>query len=103
MQSVVIEHDGRVVGVAVRVRGGFLFLSSEREFKALEAKLFRRIQTLKDQVAEIARSNAPPLEERAIISPGPASAIETGRANVVQLRPRAAWTRDPHPEPPDAA
>ena len=51
-----IEADGRVVGVAVRVRGGFMFFSSDPDLKELEAKIFPRAKSIGRRVAEFARA-----------------------------------------------
>lgn len=42
----VIEADRTVVGVAVRVPGGFQFFSSDDDFRSLEGKVFRRARGL---------------------------------------------------------
>ena len=51
----VVEADRRVVGVAVRVPGGFRFYSSDPDFAALEAKTFPRARTIAQRVAAYAR------------------------------------------------
>ena len=55
--SFVVEADRRVVGVAVRVPGGFKFFSSDPAFLVLEGKLFARTKAMAQRVAEIARRN----------------------------------------------
>ena len=52
----VIESDGRTVGVAVRVRGGFMFFSSDPNLKELEAKIFPRAKSISQRVAEFVRA-----------------------------------------------
>ena len=50
---ILIESDGRVVGVAVRVHGGFMFFSSDPDLKELEAKIFPRAKSIGRRVAEL--------------------------------------------------
>lgn len=62
----VIEADRRVVGVAVRVAGGFRFFASDPDFAALEGKTFARARSINHRVAQLARrrgrrSSAAPL------------------------------------------
>ncbi len=51
----VVEADRKVVGVAVRVPGGFKFFSSDPDFSALEGKSFSRARAMFRRVAQIAR------------------------------------------------
>lgn len=51
----VVEADRRVVGVAVRVVGGYQFFSSNRAFQSLEGKVFPRAKAMQQQVAEQSR------------------------------------------------
>ncbi|WP_158703104.1 hypothetical protein [Allosphingosinicella vermicomposti] len=51
----VVESSRRVVGVAVKVPGGFKFFSSDPGFDALEAKTFPRARTLISRVADFGR------------------------------------------------
>ena len=50
----VIEADRAVVGVAVRVPGGFQFFSSDRDFRSLEGMVFRRSRALVHRAAQLA-------------------------------------------------
>jgi hypothetical protein len=50
----VIEADRTVVGVAVRVPGGFQFFSSDKDFRSLEGKVFRRARGLVHRAAQLA-------------------------------------------------
>ena len=52
----VVEADRKVVGVAVRVPGGFRFYASDPDFTALEAKTFRRVRAMFRRVGQLARS-----------------------------------------------
>lgn len=51
----VVEADRRVVGVAVRVPGGFKFFSSDPAYFSLEGKLFARARAMAGRVAQITR------------------------------------------------
>ena len=52
----VVEADRKVVGVAVRVPGGFKFFSSDPDFSELEARTFPRARAMAQTIAEIART-----------------------------------------------
>ena len=49
----VVEANRKVVGVAVRTRGGFRFFSSDPEYRPLEGQLFRRVAQMARRIAEI--------------------------------------------------
>ena len=51
----VVEADRKVVGIAVRVAGGFRFFSSDPDFIALEGKTFARARSVRHRVAQLAR------------------------------------------------
>jgi len=53
----VVEADRKVVGIAVRVPGGFKFFSSDPDYLSLEGKLFARAKGMARRVAEVARRN----------------------------------------------
>ena len=55
----VVEANRRVVGVAVRVPGGFQFFASDPEFMPLEAKIFKRAKMMMQRVAQFARAHRP--------------------------------------------
>lgn len=101
--GVVIEHDGRVVGVAVRVRGGYMFFSSDPDLKLLEATVFRRPAMITKRVAESFHAKITS-EPCAMRSPRrwSGSAIDPAGTNVVRLHPRK-WSPKGDSEPPDAA
>ena len=50
-----VEVDRRVVGIAVRVPGGFKFFSSDPDFAAFEAKIFRKARSIGRRLARFAR------------------------------------------------
>jgi hypothetical protein len=52
----VVEADRRVVGLAVRVPGGYRFFSSHPDYFVLESRTFARAKEIASKVAEIARS-----------------------------------------------
>ena len=56
MDRFVVEADKRVVGIAIRVPGGFRFFHSDPDFRSLDRKLFRRAKGLVSRVVEFARA-----------------------------------------------
>ena len=55
MDRFVVEVDKRVVGIAMRVPGGFRFFHSDPDFRSLDRKRFRRARELVGRVVEFAR------------------------------------------------
>ncbi len=53
----VVEADRKVVGVAVRVPGGFKFFSSDPAFRELEATTFPRAKAMARRISEMARTS----------------------------------------------
>ncbi len=51
----VVEADRRVVGLAVRVPGGFKFFSSDPDYLSLEGRIFTRAKAMSRDVARIAK------------------------------------------------
>ena len=45
-QRFAVEFDRRVVGIAVRVPGGFMFFASDDDFQELDGKLFPRARAI---------------------------------------------------------
>lgn len=103
-EGIVIKNDGRIVGVAVPVRGGFMFFSSDPDLKALEATIFRQAEMIARQVAEIVRARPNLMVQTGVDVPPSRSVSEivVGGGNVVRLQPRQCHT-NADPEPPDAA
>lgn len=64
-QRFAVEFDRSVVGVAVRVPGGFMFYSSDSDFDELEGRLFPRARAMSRQLAEIAAAKGRPRFVRA--------------------------------------
>jgi hypothetical protein len=62
MNRFAVEAGKRVVGVAVRIRGGFRFFYSDPDFSSIDRKIFRRVKDLARAVDRIAarRKPAPP-------------------------------------------
>lgn len=56
----VVEADRRVVGVAVRDRGGFRFFASDKDYQELDRTLFPRVRTLTNSVTRLASRRALP-------------------------------------------
>jgi hypothetical protein len=59
-QRFAVEFDRRVVGVAVRVPGGFMFYSSDSDFDVLEGRLFSRSRAMSRRLAEVAKTKGRP-------------------------------------------
>lgn len=60
-----VEVDRRVVGMAVRVPGGFRFFSSDSRFFPFEGKIFRKGRSIGRRLAEFARARRPKSDEGA--------------------------------------
>jgi len=54
-----VEVDRKVVGVAVRVPGGFKFFSSDPAFFPLEAKIFKKAGSIGRRLAQLVRPRPP--------------------------------------------
>jgi hypothetical protein len=52
----VVEADRKVVGLAVRVPGGFKFFSSDPAFRELEATTFPRARAMARRISEVAQT-----------------------------------------------
>ena len=50
-----MEADRHVVGIAIRVRGGFKFFASDHAFIEAEGAVFPRPSAMARRIAEIAR------------------------------------------------
>jgi hypothetical protein len=53
-QRFTVEFDRRVVGIAVRVPGGFMFFASDEAFDALDGRLFPRARAIARQLEKTA-------------------------------------------------
>lgn len=56
MDRFVVEAERRVVGIAVRVAGGFRFVASDPDFYAVDRKVFPRARLLVSRIAEFGRA-----------------------------------------------
>jgi hypothetical protein len=66
-QRFAVEFDRRVVGIAVRVPGRFMFFASVDEFEQLDGKLFRRGRAIArglEKVAKAKRARRPAASRR---------------------------------------
>ena len=67
IQRFAVEFDRRVVGIAVRVPGGFLFFSSDDHFQELDGEMFARARAISRRLEQVAgggrrrRNRAPPV------------------------------------------
>ena len=50
-----VEANRRVVGIAVKVPGGFRFFSSDDKYRSLDNQTFPRARTINACVAEVTR------------------------------------------------
>jgi hypothetical protein len=55
IQRFAVEFDRRVVGVAVRVPGGFMFFASDETFDQLDGRLFPRARAIARKLEKVAR------------------------------------------------
>jgi len=51
----VVEADRKVVGIAVKDRGGFRFFASDKDYQDLDQALFPRARTLANKVTQLSR------------------------------------------------
>lgn len=51
----VVEANRSIVGIAVRVAGGFRFFASDPDYHELEGKTFRRARAVTHGAAKLAR------------------------------------------------
>ena len=56
MDRFVVEAERRVVGIAIRVPGGFRFVASDPDFYAVDRKVFPRARLLVNRIAELGRA-----------------------------------------------
>lgn len=56
MERFVVEANKRIVGIAIRVPGGFEFVCSDPEFRAMDRKVFPRARNLASTIAKLART-----------------------------------------------
>jgi len=61
----VVENEGRTVGLALRIRGGYRFFASDSRFRPFENRVFPRARALLHAI----RQGANPPPPAAIASP----------------------------------
>jgi hypothetical protein len=54
-QRFTVEFDRRTVGIAVRVPGGFMFYSSDDDFREMDGRLFPRARAIERQLNRTAK------------------------------------------------
>jgi len=59
MDRFVVEAERRLVGIAVRLAGGFRFVASDPDFHIVDRKVFLRARLLVRRVAELGRAPLP--------------------------------------------
>lgn len=52
-QRFAVEFDRRVVGIAVRVPGGFMFFASDDDFEQLDGELFPRARAIARRLEKV--------------------------------------------------
>lgn len=62
-QRFAVEFDRRVVGIAVRVPGGFMFFSGVEPFETLDGQTFPRARAIEQRLKKVAKRR--PLRSRA--------------------------------------
>ena len=55
-QRFAVEFDRRVVGIAVRVPGGFIFVASDDKFECLDGELFARVREIDRRLEKASKS-----------------------------------------------
>jgi hypothetical protein len=55
VQRFAVEFDRRVVGIAVRTAGGFIFFASDDEFEDLDGEVFPRARAIQQRLEKVAR------------------------------------------------
>lgn len=73
-QRFAVEFDRQVIGVAIRVAGGFVFFPSDPVFDALEGKVFSRVRAMSRRLAEVSGRQA-----RKPLRPSDRAANNSGR------------------------
>jgi hypothetical protein len=56
MQRFAVEYDRRIVGIAVRVPGGFMFYACDDRFNEMDGRLFARARTIERHLKKVAKS-----------------------------------------------
>jgi hypothetical protein len=72
MQRFAVELKRRTVGIAVRLGGGFVFYSSDRDFEEMDGRTFRRARAIERELKKIANRRK---REKGGFRTGPAFAL----------------------------
>ena len=54
-QRFAVEFDRRVVGIAVRVPGGFMFFASDDDFEQLDGEIFPRARAILRRLEQVSK------------------------------------------------
>jgi len=54
-QRFAVEFDRRVIGIAVRVPGGFMFFASDDDFEQLDGELFPRARAIARRLEKVSK------------------------------------------------
>jgi len=57
-QRFAVEFERRTVGIAVRMRGGFIFYASDDRFNEMDGRVFPRARVIERQLKQVARKHA---------------------------------------------
>ena len=60
-QRFAVEFDRRVVGIAVRVPGGFMFFASDDDFEHLDGELFPRARAIARRLEKTSKRKRAPM------------------------------------------
>ena len=60
-QRFAVEFDRRVVGIAVRVPGGFMFFASDDDFEHLDGELFPRARAIARRLEKVSKRKHAPM------------------------------------------
>jgi hypothetical protein len=69
----VIQSADQTAGIVVAERGGVRFYASEREFHALDGKIFKSIRAARQAVDDLRRERSQPSGQRSILAQGQAA------------------------------
>lgn len=58
-QRFAVEFDRRVVGIAVRVPGGFMFFASDDDFDGMDGQVFPRARAIARRLEKVSNRRPP--------------------------------------------
>lgn len=53
-QRFAVQFDRNTVGIAVRIAGGFIFYASDRDFDAMDGRIFARARAIERELEKVA-------------------------------------------------